>query len=144
MISEVNIGSNVFINTTGVLAVQGKDQISLEWGDENDQLLLTMDVYDDKGKHVAKLRRNAWAFNDKNRFNITTYPGSLKLQDKQTDALLVEARVVGAGKIEIPHGRFYTHKGHLLEITPTYWRIAGGMTMSRNRFENVGKGIAIG
>jgi len=42
---ELNIGSNIIRNTTGVLKVQGKDQIFLEIGDD-DQLLLTMDIYD--------------------------------------------------------------------------------------------------
>ena len=143
MISELNIGSNIIVNSSGVLAVQGKDQIHLEWGDGSGQLLLTMDVYDAKGKHVAKLRRNAWAFNDKDRFGITTNPASLTLADKQTGAVVVEARVVGTNKIEIPRGTFYTHKGHLLEITPQYWRIAGGITMSGNRLEGNGKAVAI-
>jgi len=42
---ELNIGSNIIRNTIGVLNVQGKEQIFLEIG-EDDQLLLTMDIYD--------------------------------------------------------------------------------------------------
>lgn len=42
---ELNIGSNIIRNTSGVLNVSGKEQISLEIG-KDDQLLLTMDLYD--------------------------------------------------------------------------------------------------
>ena len=56
---EINIGSNIIRNTNGVLNVEGKDQVSLEVR-EDGQLLVTMDVYDDAGKHTARLRRNAW------------------------------------------------------------------------------------
>lgn len=84
MISELNIGSNIIVNTSGVLTVQGSDQIYLEWGDRSGQLLLTMDVYDAQGTHVARLRRNAWAFNDKGRFAITTHPTSLTLTDRES------------------------------------------------------------
>jgi len=52
--------------------VQGKQQLSLAIGQRDNRLLLNMDIYDDKGRHVAKLRRNAWVFNDKDRFEVTT------------------------------------------------------------------------
>jgi len=74
---EINIGSNIYRNTSGVLNVAGKEQIFLEIGNDS-QLLLTMDIYDNKSQHIAKLRRNAWVFNNNNRFTITTHPSSLK------------------------------------------------------------------
>jgi hypothetical protein len=55
----------------------------------------------------------------------------------------VEANVVGQDRIDVLNGRFFTHRGHLLEITPQFWRIAGGMTMSGNVFDSVGGAVAI-
>lgn len=140
---ELDIGSNIIRNTSGVLDVAGKQQIFLEF-DERDRLLLTMDIYDSTGKHIAKLNRNAWVFNDKSRFAITTAPASLKLEDKKTGKTLVEVNIVAKDKIRIHNGRFYTHKGHLLEITPKFWRIAGGLTMRGNVFDSCGGAVAIG
>ncbi len=62
---ELNIGSNIIKNTNGVLSVEGEKQIYLEIGEKDKQLLLTMDIFDSKGEHIAKLRRNAWVFNNK-------------------------------------------------------------------------------
>ncbi len=139
---ELNIGSNILRNTSGVLKVAGQEQIFLEVG-ENGQLLLTMDLYDQTGKHIAKLRRNAWAFNEGERFAITTNPSDLTLRESKSGAIVVRARVLDPTHIEIPEGRFFTHRGHLLEITPDYWRVAGGLTMSRNVFDGGGGAVAI-
>jgi hypothetical protein len=139
---ELNIGSNILRNTSGVLRVAGHEQISLEVG-ENGQLLLTMDLYDQTGKHIAKLRRNAWAFNEGERFAITTNPSDRTLRESGSGAIVVRARVVDRTHIEVPEGRFFTHQGHPVEITPDYWRVAGGLMMSRNVFDGVGGAVAI-
>lgn len=141
---ELNIGSNIIRNTNGVLTVQGKEQIFLEIGERDDQLLLTMDIYDSAGNHIAKLRRNAWVFNNKDRFEITTIPSSLKLIDKETGDIVVEANVLDRNRIQILQGRFFTHKGHFLEVTPAFWRIAGSITMSGNMFDSCGGAVALG
>ena len=139
---ELDIGSNIIRNTSGVLNVAGKKQIFVEF-DKRGRLLLTMDIYDSTGSHIAKMNRNAWVFNKKNRFSITTVPASLKLQDKQTGETVVEVNVIAKDKIRIHKGWFYTHRGHLLEITPSFWRIAGGITMSGNIFDSCGGAVAI-
>lgn len=41
---ELSIGSNRILNTTGVLTVQGKEQISLEIGDEDGQVIKYRDL----------------------------------------------------------------------------------------------------
>lgn len=139
---ELDIGSNIMRNTSGVLNVQGKKQIFLEIGDDG-QLLLAMDIYDSGKEHIAKLRRNAWVFNNKERFEITTTPASLKLIDKETGDTVVEANVVSKDKLKVSNGRFYTHNGVLLEITPQYWRVGGGMTMGGNIFDGGGGAVGI-
>ena len=48
-------------NTSSVLMVEGKQQVGLARGRDG-QLLVNIEVYDAAGKHVARLRRNAWAF----------------------------------------------------------------------------------
>ena len=139
---ELIIGSNVIRNTRTALVVQGKEQVFLEVN-EDGQLLLTMDLYDQSRKHIAKLRRNAWAFNDKDRFTITTPPGNLTRSETATGTVVVRARVLSKDRMEIPEGQFFTHKGHLLEITPDYWRI-GGVTMAGNILDNNGAAVGIG
>ena len=140
---ELNIGSNIIRNTTGVLNVQGKDQISLEVSDSDQQVLLTLDIYDSKRNHIAKLRRNAWVFNNKDRFQITTAPSSLKLLDRESGDVIVEINMLNKDRLQILNGKFFTHAGNLLEITPQYWRIMG-ITMSGNVIDSCGTAVRIG
>jgi hypothetical protein len=105
--------------------VQGKEQLCLEWGPERDQLLLTMNVYSTGGKHVARLRRNTWTFNDHDRFALTTAPGTLTLIDTTTHDLVLEVRVAGRDAVAIPQASFRTVTGQHVEITPEHCRIEG-------------------
>lgn len=141
---EPNLGSNIMRNTNGILKVGGKEQIHLELGEEDNQLLLTMDIYDVQGMHIAKLRRNAWAFNNKNRFEVKTAPSSLQLIDRQTSGVVVEVNVLSKDKVQILHGKFYTHQGHVLEITPSFWGIAGSIRMSGSVIDGCGTAVSIG
>ncbi len=133
---DLRIGSNVFRNTNGVLIVQGKEQIVLEVSAEDDQLLLTMDLYDADGKHLAHLRRNAWAFNQEDGFTLTSGPESpspgsrpwLQIRLRETGEIVLVATLADQEVMAVPDGRFYSHRGQLVEISSHFCRIAGGTT----------------
>ena len=75
---EIRLGSNIFRNTNGVIRVQGKEQLVLELAPDQERILLTIDLYDGSGNHVAHLRRNRWAFNDGNiRFETRENEGTV-------------------------------------------------------------------
>ncbi len=135
---ELEIGSNTFRNTNGVLTLQGKEQLVLELRPDSNLLLLTMDLYDKDGDHIAHLRRNRWAFNIEDRFTLFSQlpspslfldPPSLKLLDQNTDEVVLEANVVEKDKLVIPQGKFFTHQGQLVEITSHLCRLSGIITM---------------
>ena len=119
---ELNIGSIIVSNSSGVLTIEGKNQIHIEVNDES-QLLLTMNLYDDKGKSVGMLTRNELVTNPGNRFATTITSSSLKLTDTTSDELIIAVNVVDGNIIQILQGKFYTHFGKLLEITPDYYSI---------------------
>jgi len=150
---ELTLGSNSFRNSNGVLKLQGKEQIVLELRAVDHQLLLTMDLYDSAGSHVAHLRRNSWAFNRDNRFALSASPPSLplftsptwlKLTDGETGEIVLEARVVQDDQIQVPSGKFYTHNGQLFEITSHLCRLEGGVTMFGDAFDVGGRAVVIG
>ncbi len=114
---ELAIGSNIIRNANGSIVVEGKQQLSLEWGQAGGTLLLTMNLYNADGKHIARLRRNEWTFNDHEQFVLTTKPGALELVDTRAGRIALEARIVGEDKIEIRDGAFFSQKGHQVEIT---------------------------
>ncbi len=139
---EIHIGSNTFRNTNGVLRVAGKDQMTLEVGHDG-QLLLTADIYNERGEHVGKLNRNSWVFYQSDRYAITTQPSSLTLQDTQHGTVYFAAEVVNPGTVKVYPCRFYTATGVPCDVSSTSLQI-GGVTLSGNVVDSVGTVVSIG
>lgn len=134
---EIQLGSNSFRNTNGVLALEGKAQLVLEMPAGERQIFVTMDLYGPDGKHIGHVRRNQWAFNDEDRFRLETGsnalalfagPAWLKISDARTGEGVLEVTVAGPERVRVTQGRFYTHKGHTMEITEHVCRIVGVCT----------------
>ena len=125
---ELTIGSSIIRDANGSIVVEGKEQLFLEWGQLGGELLLTMNLYSPDGKHVARLRRNDWTFNDHEQFALTTKRKALKLVDTRTGRTALEARTVGEDKVEIRDGAFFSQKGNQVEITAAFCRIEGSLS----------------
>ena len=150
---EIRLGSNIFRNTNGVLRVQGKEQLVLELSPDHDRILLTIDLYDGSGNHVAHLRRNRWAFNDGARFILSTsespptlFPNLpwLKVTDQETAETVLEAAVAPGEKIQVATGKFYSHRGQLIEITSHFCRVGSTHTLFGDVFEARGGTAVLG
>jgi hypothetical protein len=150
---ELNIGSNIFRNTNGVLKVDGREQVVLQIRDEAPRLFVTMDLYDPAGQHVAHLRKNAWRFNHQDRFELQqspvsaslfTYPISATLIDRSTKDTVLEVQLVDHNLVHIPRGRLHSHTGRLMEITPHFWRFPGQPTKFGTVFDARGMAAVIG
>ena len=140
---ELTIGSNRIHNTTGVITVQGEKQICFHFGNQPERLLLTMQVYSSRGDHIAQLNHNIWTFNTHNRFDLTGSSKHIKLTDKLSEYIVVEAHATDPDRIQVVRGRFFSHKGYLLEITPQMWRIES-VSLHDNIIDGCGTSIAIG
>ena len=149
---ELNIGSNIYRNTNGILSLEGKEQIVIETRGESPQLLVTADLYDVKGDQVAHLRRNVWAFNFKTRFQLETsaalslftYPAWLKIVDKDTAEVVLDITLVKEATVHILNGRLYSHKGQLWDITPHRWRFPGSPAIFGSVQDRRGGAVVIG
>jgi hypothetical protein len=149
---ELNIGSNIFRNANGVLKLEGREQVVVEIRGESPQLFLTADLYDATSVHVAHLRRNVWAFNFQNRFELQTspplslfsYPTWLKVFDRETNETIVDIHLVKEATIHIHTGRLYSHKGQPLDITPHCWRFPGHAAMFGSIQDIRGGAVVIG
>ena len=139
---EFSMGSNTIRNTNGVIKAEGKDQVLLEIGTDL-QVLLTMDIYDAKGTHVAKVIRNTFAFDYKDRFRLTLKPRTVLLVNRELGTVLIEAALLDKDKVQVIQGSFYSCKGHLVEITPRCWRVMGD-TISGTIFDSHGGAVVIG
>lgn len=148
---ELHIGSNIFRNTNGVIKIHGKEQLVVESRPDQGLLLLTLDLYSPAGQHIAHLRRNVPAFNRNDRFAITIHrsDGSpadapwVRMADQTTGDVIIDVRAVSGLKSQITRGRFCSHKGIPVEITPHYCRIGSGTTRFGDIVENRGGSVTL-
>ena len=140
--TKVILGSNTFLNARAFIRIDGEEQMHLERGSIDDQLLLTTDVYTSGGKHVAKLRRNAWAFHD-DEYEVTTTPTNLSLVEAQSGRELFVARVTDLNTIAIDTADFYGVNGSHLVATPEAVLVNDTITLAGNTMAGT-NGIAIG
>ena len=55
---DIELGKNTLRNTDGVFIAHGKEQLRIEWLEEENKLALSMGVFMPTGTEVAKLQRN--------------------------------------------------------------------------------------
>lgn len=134
---ELLIGSNVFRDTNGVVKVEEKEQLVVEWRPDERLLLLTMDLYDEQGARAAHLRRNVLVVNRSGQFgveihqstaDIRTDPPWVRLVDHQSGMVAIEVLIASEYRAHIRSGRFYSHRGTLVEITPHHCRLGSQAT----------------
>jgi hypothetical protein len=150
---ELLIGSNIFRNTNGVVKIHGKEQLVLESRPEQGLLLVTIDLYDEGGTQIAHVRRNVLVMNRGTQFAIDVHRATtdmpadapwVRLYGRQSGEIAFEARVVSGNKIQITSGRFHSHQGAVVDITPHYCRIGSGRTLFGDVVENRGGTVVLG
>lgn len=149
---ELLIGSNIFRNTNGVVKIHGKEQLVLEPTAEQGLLYVTIDLYNEPGVHIAHVRRNVLVLNPTGQFSIEVHPGSasagtapsVRIVDRLSAIVALEASVTVESTIEITAGRFCSHKGVGVEITRHYCRIGSGVARFGDIVENRGGTVVLG
>jgi hypothetical protein len=148
---ELLIGSNIFRNTNGVVKIHGKEQLVLEYRPENGVLLLTIDLYGEAGDHIAHVRRNRLLLNKGERFllesgGITPEGGNpfVRLCERSSAGVVFEASALSERRFHIHTGKFYSHQGLAVDITPHYCRIGSGTALFGDIVENRGGTVALG
>lgn len=121
------IGANLVMDSPGIIEADGEQLMFLELSDEG-QLLVTAEVYDAQDRHVAKLRRNAWAFNDRDLCMVTTNPSDLTLSRKADEEAgagaeippMVRVAVVDRSTVSVDEANLYTKSGFRIVVTPQH------------------------
>jgi hypothetical protein len=142
MWTQFILGSNVISNCSGVLIADGRELFYLERGERDDQLLLSVDVFQESGVRVAKLRRNAWAFHQ-DHYSVTTPPSGLTLAESGGGRVLLSAKVHGRDRVEVDHGWIYTAEGMRVDITPESVVVDGRIKLSGNTISGMNSAIVI-
>ena len=127
---DIVIGSNVLRNTNGVVTAHGQQQLCVEVGEGEGQILLTMEMYMPTGTQVAKLEKNVWTSNEGDRFELTAEPQRLKIVDNTLKNVVIELKSEKDKRLSVNQAKFYTSKGTLSEVSPECWRVGNKMELA--------------
>lgn len=150
---ELKIGSNIFRSTNGVVKIHGKEQLAIEMKPEQGLLLITLDLYNERGARIAHLRRNVLMLNDSGQFTVDVLLGhsrssvdipSVLVTDLHSGHVVLEAQTTSEYRVALACGKLYSHKGMPVEITPHYCRIGSGTALFGNVVEAHGGPAILG
>src|SRR3979490_1916914 len=122
---EVRLGSNTVRNTTGVIEIEGTEIVGLELGDDG-RALLDMEIYGPDGAHLAKLRKNAWSFGNREKFEMVRTAEHISMTEKATGRLILDA-TLSPDVINVAAADLYGPKGFHVRVGPDGALQAGGL-----------------
>jgi hypothetical protein len=140
---DIELGTNTLQNTNGVFVAHGKEQLRIEWLEDENKLALSMGVFMPTGTEVARLQRNVWENNPGDRFVLTELPDMVKMEDTTLKNVVMEIHKRHNQTVAIPAAKFYTSKGTLSEISPEWWRVGNKMELTGIETDLEGGGIEL-
>jgi hypothetical protein len=140
---DVEIGSNLYRNCDGTVEVEGVPQVELALPKPEGPLKVTCVVYDQVGRLMVKVVDSTMAFNERRAHDLTRTPTSVLLKNNETGKVVLNVELKAPGRVVFKQGEMLTIKGHLLQVSPTEWRI-DKRQMSGKELDLAGKPAAIG
>jgi hypothetical protein len=140
---DVEVGSNLYRNTDGMIEIEGVPQIQVALKPVTGALLVNFALFDAEGKLTAKLNDSTLMINEKRAYDVAKTPTSLSLTHPASGTVILEMSVKSPDVVSCTKGEFHTIKGHVIKISPTEWNIdklrASGTTQDLK-----GKSVIIG
>ncbi len=140
---DIQLGTNTLRNTNGIFVAHGKEQLRIEWLEDEQKLALSMGVFMPTGTEVATLKYNVWETNPSDRFLLTSTPEMVKVEDTTLKTTVMEIHKAENQAVKIPTAKFYTSKGALSEVSAEWWRVGNKMELTGIDTDLEGGGIEL-
>lgn len=118
---DLEVGSNLYQNTDGTIEIEGVPQIQVVV--KPNALLINFAVFDANGKMTAKLVDSTLMFNDRRAYEVTKAPSRVTLTHVESKNVVLQMEVKKPDLVAFTKGEFHSVKGHLLEVSPTEWKV---------------------
>jgi len=140
---DVEIGSNLYRNTNGTITIEGVPQIEVTIKQPTGTLLVNFALFDGIGKMIAKLSDSTLMVNERRAYEVSKTAKSIALKQIDSGKIILQMELRAPGVVVISKGEFHTVKGHLIEVTPTEWKI-DKLRASGTRNDMQGGEVALG
>lgn len=72
---------------------------------------------------IAKLSDSTLMFNERRAYEVSKTPKSIALKQVDSGKTILQMELRAPQVVAITKGEFHTVKGHVIEVTPTEWKI---------------------
>ena len=120
---DIEIGSNVFRNVNGTINIEGLPQLEISIPKKAGSLLVNFALFDDTGRMKAKVVDSNLTFNERRAYELSKTPKSVSLKHGETGITVFALELQDGGRVIFSQGSFHTIKGHVLEVTPSDYRL---------------------
>ena len=120
---DVEVGSNMYRNTDGMIEIEGVPQIQVALKPITGALLVNFALFNAEGKVMAKLNDSTLMINERRAYDVTKTPKSLLLTHVESGTVILQMEVKTPDVVAFTKGEFHTLKGHVIRISPTEWNI---------------------
>jgi len=118
---DLEVGSNLYQNTDGTIEIEGVPQIQVAL--KPNALLINFALFDANGKLTAKLVDSTLMVNERRAYEVTKAPSRVTLTHLESKNVVLQMELKKPDLVVFTQGGFHTVKGHLLEVTPTEWKV---------------------
>ncbi len=120
---DVEVGSNVYRNTDGMIEIEGIPQIQITLKPNTGALLVNFALFDVNGKVTAKLNDSTLMINEKRAYDVIKTPKSLLLTHPASGTVVLQMDLKASDVVAFTKGEFHTIKGHVIQVSATEWKI---------------------
>ena len=140
---DVEVGSNLYRNTDGMIEIEGVPQIQLALKPTTGDLLVTFALFDAGGKVTAKLVDSTLMINERRAYEVNTTPKSLRLTHLASGTVILQMDLTAPGVVAFTIGEFHTIKGHVIQVSSGEWKI-DKLRVSGTTHDLKGGSVALG
>ncbi len=120
---DVEVGSNLYRNTDGMIEIEGVPQIQVVMQPTTGDLLVNFALFDAAGKVTAKLVDSTLMINERRAYEVNKTPKHLLLTHLASGTVILQMDVKAPDVVAFTKGEFHTIKGHVIRVSPTEWKI---------------------
>jgi len=120
---DIEIGSNLYRNSNGIIEVEGVPQIHVARHPSTGALLVNFALFDSNGRMLAKMVDSTMMFNERRAYELIKTNKSVAMKEAESGKILLHVEVKDSDVVSFSRGEFHTMKGRLLHVSPTEWKI---------------------
>jgi hypothetical protein len=140
---DLEIGSNVYCNTSGTVEVEGVPQLIVALKKPDGPPIVNFVTFDEVGRVTSKMVESTMQFNERRAFDLVKTPTSLKLTHAESGKVVLHIEVKAPNYVVIKQANFITAKGHTLEVSLIDWKV-GKSRKSGEKSDLNGGVVALG